>query len=214
MSGIQSDNNNLTLAKEYAEKNGDSEENVIQMIRDGVLAGRIKDNIWYVDIELSNTIDTTPDKSSASSNSRSESIDPKLSGIGGWLILPAIGLILGPIIGVIGLFAAIGMYSDVARAGYGDVYAMELIVLLGLLVFTIYAATVFFRKKINTPRIMIALYSVSLTASVLLLGIELSANAEMFAAETGKQLARDIVAAAIWIPYFRVSKRVKTTFVN
>ncbi len=141
-------------------------------------------------------------------------IDPKLSGIGGWLILPAIGLVLGPIIGVIGLIASIGLYSDVARAGYGDVYALEIIVLLGLLAFTIYAAVLFFQKKGEAPKTMILLYSISLGASAVLLGVELSSGAEMFAAETGKQLVRDIVAAAIWIPYFRVSKRVKSTFVR
>jgi hypothetical protein len=140
--------------------------------------------------------------------------DDKLKGIGGWLILPAIGLVLGPIIGVIGLFASLGMYKDVARAGYGGVYALELIVLFGLLVFTIYAAIQFFGKKRKAPKIMIILYSVSLVASLVILGIELSAGAEEFAVETGKQLVRDIVAAAIWIPYFNVSKRVKATFVN
>lgn len=143
-----------------------------------------------------------------------QDIDDKLKGIGGWLILPAIGLILGPIIGVIGLFASLGMYQDVARAGYGGVYALELIVLFGLLGFMIYAAIKFFGKKKDAPKIMIFLYSVSLVASLVLLGVELSAGAEEFAVETGKQLVRDIVAAAIWIPYFNVSKRVKATFVN
>ena len=47
------DNNNLVLAKEYAEKHGDTEDNIVQMIRDGTLAGQIKDNIWYVDVILS-----------------------------------------------------------------------------------------------------------------------------------------------------------------
>lgn len=143
-----------------------------------------------------------------------QDINDKLKGIGGWLILPAIGLVLGPIIGVIGLFVSLGMYEDVARAGYGGVYALELIVLFALLAFTIYAAIKFFGKKKDSPKIIIILYSASLVASLFLLCVELSAGAEEFAVETGKQLVRDIVAAAIWIPYFNVSKRVKATFVN
>lgn len=141
-------------------------------------------------------------------------VDEKLVGISGWLILPAIGFVLGPIIGAVVLIAGLGMYSDVARAGYGGIYTFELIVLFGLIGFLTYAATLFFRKKSNAPRVIIMLYIVSIVASGILLVVELSAGAEVFAAETGKQLVRDIIGAAIWIPYFRVSKRVKATFTH
>jgi hypothetical protein len=140
--------------------------------------------------------------------------DDKLKGIGGWLIFPAIGLILGPVIDVIALYTSIGMYNDVARAGYGGVYSLELIVIFAFLLFTIYAAIQFFNKTRNAPKVMITLLVVSIGTSLLLLGNESSAGAEVFAVETGKQLVRDIVAAAIWIPYFNISKRVKATFVN
>ncbi|MFV0439474.1 MAG: DUF2569 domain-containing protein [Desulfopila sp.] len=137
-----------------------------------------------------------------------------IQGIRGWLIFPALGLIIGPIIGAIGLVSALGMYADVARAGYGIVYMLELLVLMGLLLLTIYAALQFFRQKKSTAKVMIALYSISLATSLVLLLVELSVGPEDFVEESGKQLVRDIVAAAIWIPYFNVSKRVKATFVN
>ena len=143
-----------------------------------------------------------------------ETVDQKLVGIGGWLILPAIGFVLGPIIGVIGLIAALGMYSDVASASYGGIYTLEIIVIVGLLGFMVYAATLFFRKKTNAPGTIITLFIVSVVASGVLLVVELGAGAEVFAVETGKQLIQEIISAAIWIPYFRVSKRVKATFVN
>ncbi|MFZ1415500.1 MAG: DUF2569 domain-containing protein [Defluviicoccus sp.] len=143
-----------------------------------------------------------------------ETADQKLVGIGGWLILPAIGFVLGLLIGVVGLIDALGMYSDVARAGYGGIYKLELLMFLGMLGFTVYAATLFFLEKSNAPRTIITLLIVSLVASGVLLVIELGAGAKASALETGKQLVRDIINAAIWIPYFRVSKRVKATFVH
>jgi len=143
-----------------------------------------------------------------------EAVDEKLAGIGGWLILPAIGFVLGPVVGVVALVISLGLYPDVASAGFGEVFALELAVLAGLLGFTIYAAVLFFGKKRNAPRTIIALFVVSIVSSGILLAVEVAAGAEDFALESGKQLVRDIIGAAIWIPYFNVSKRVKATFVK
>jgi hypothetical protein len=148
------------------------------------------------------------------SESNVETADQKLVGIRGWLILPAIGFTLGLVLGVVGLIAALGLYGDVVKAGYGGIYTLEILVIFGLLGFTVYAAILFFRKKSNAPQTIITLLIVSIVASGVLLIIELGAGAEPFAVETGKQLVRDIIGAAIWIPYFRVSNRVKATFVK
>lgn len=142
------------------------------------------------------------------------SVDPKLCGIGGWLILPAIGLVLTPILSVLGLIASLALFSDVADAGHGGIYALEIVVELGLLIFLLYAAARFFGKRTNAPSVMIALMIIGIVAQGVLLVIELSAGAEVFALESGKALARGIIGGAIWIPYFRLSKRVKATFVN
>jgi hypothetical protein len=144
----------------------------------------------------------------------SSAVDPKLVGIGGWLVLPAIGFVLGPIIGVVGLIVAFALFSDIARAGYGGIYALELVEQVGFLGFLPYAATRLFGKRANAPRVFITFLLASLGASVVLLVIELGAGAEEFALETSKQLVREVISAAIWIPYFRVSKRVKATCVN
>ena len=143
-----------------------------------------------------------------------QSVNPKLVGIGGWLILPAIGFVLSPILGVVFLIVALSLYSDVAAAGYGGLYAVELLVQSGLLVFLVYAAKQFFDMKSNAPSTIIALLIVSLIYTGLLLLIELRAGAVMFAIASVKQLVRDIIVAAIWIPYSKVSKRVKATFIN
>lgn len=99
------------------------------------------------------------------SEDKKERITDKLAGIGGLLILPAMGLILAIIIGVISFFSAFSIYSDAARTGYGVVLALGIIVDLGLLVFTVYASIQFFREKRNAPNVMIALMLVYLVAS-------------------------------------------------
>jgi len=133
-------------------------------------------------------------------------VDPKFDGIGGWLFLPAIGFVLGPIVGVIGLIASLGMYSNVAKAGYGGIYTLELLATIVLLGFMLYAATLFFQKKSNAPRTIITFIIVSILLSCVLLVIELVAGAKPFAEENGIHSVRGIIGAAIWIPYFRVSK--------
>jgi len=143
-----------------------------------------------------------------------QSVDLKLVGIGGWLILPAIWFVLGPIIEVVNLIVAFEMYSDVARAGYGGIFRLEFFWSLVLLVFEIYAAILFFGKKSNAPSAIIMLIIVTLVASSVFFVNGLAAGTDVFAIETGKQLVRNIIRAAIWIPYFKVSKRVQATFVN
>lgn len=140
--------------------------------------------------------------------------DQKLVGIGGWLFLPATGLILALIGMPVSLIVSMGLASEVAKAGYRGVYALEMVVGLGMLVFFIYAATRFFVKRSNAPAVMIALYATQLVTQGILHMIESGANAEPFAAESAKALAGSVVQAAIWIPYFCASRRVKATFVN
>lgn len=132
--------------------------------------------------------------------------------IGGWLILPAIGLILGSILSVIGIFMSLGIAPDLPSR-YQGVFALNLLVETGLTAFLIYAAVRFFGKHRNAPATMIALMLTGIVANGLLIAINLGANAEPFAVEYGKALAKGIIGAAIWIPYFLVSTRVKRTFV-
>ena len=154
------------------------------------------------------------DTSSTPQDQVEQDTERQLEGIAGWLILPAIGLVLNPILASIGLFLLLRMYRDAARAGYGSVYVLEMIVGFGLLLLAVYAAIQFFGKKKGAPRTMIILISANLVASLVLLGIESSAGPEALAVESAKQLPIQIAAAVIWIPYFLVSKRVKATFVS
>lgn len=141
-------------------------------------------------------------------------VDPKLVGIGGWLILPAIGLVLGPLLGIPLLLFALTQYEAVAAAGFGGLFVLELGVQALSILMLIYAASRFFPKKSDAPMVMIMIIAAGVFLQGFLLMVELNSGAEEFAAESGKQLVRSIISAAIWIPYFNISKRVKATFVN
>jgi hypothetical protein len=151
---------------------------------------------------------------SEQTQAKAASVDPKLCGIGGWLIFPAIGLVLTPILSVLGLIASLALFSQVADAGYGGIYTLEIFVQVGLLIFVLYAAGRFFGKRANAPSTMITLFITIIVTHLVLLIIEVNAEAEAFAIESVKALARGTIGACIWIPYFRISRRVKATFVN
>jgi len=140
--------------------------------------------------------------------------DSKLAGISGWLVLPAIGLVASPIILVVGLVIGSALYSDVAATGFGGLYVVEMIIESGLVIFVIYAASRFFRKKQNAPLVIIILLVSAIAANGLVLLMELGLGAEDFIIVTGRMLLRSIISAAIWIPYFKISRRVKATFIN
>lgn len=140
-------------------------------------------------------------------------MDPKLVGIRGWLIIPAMGLV-GAVIGSVGLLIIpLVMFFD--HMPYPDSKTLVAFVLLalaiGLALFVVYAASQFFKKKRNAPSVMVAMILMSTGASILicLLAINTRDQNEMLV-----RLAMQIVAAAVWIPYFKTSKRVKATFVN
>lgn len=104
MSENSSRKENLILAKDYAEQYGDTEENIVRMIRVGTLVGEVKENVWYVNSSLSDDVRSRNNKSSVEIESQFGDIEPSLVGISGWLILPAIGFVVVPTVGVVSLF--------------------------------------------------------------------------------------------------------------
>ena len=151
-----------------------------------------------------------------------------LDGIGGWLILILLGLLVSPIrIGLVIYQTYVPLFSDGTweqlTTSSSDAYhpfwaplitfeiaSNLLIILLGLL--TLYF---FFLKSKHTPRAAIAWL---LSSFVFVVVDYFLADAIPFVAaqpadpETIKEVARSTVSAAIWVPYFLVSKRVKATF--
>lgn len=137
-------------------------------------------------------------------------------GIRGWLIVPAIGLVVGPILSVVGLIALFAMFSRFMRGDDSATLVFVLAVEIGLTLFSIYAAIRFFSKKSNAPSVIVTLLLVGIDASILeyVVLTQILRSSSEIQTRILEQLVLQVPKAAIWIPYFLVSKRVKGTFVN
>lgn len=147
-----------------------------------------------------------------------------LYGIGGWLILVAIGCVVAPIRMVVQL---VPLYSAIDYATLpptltnfiiGEISINALIVL-----WSIANLLLLLNKHRLFPRSFAALMAVSV---VFVVGDVFATRAvmealgqpmewsELFDAETSREVGRTIVAALVWIPYTLVSKRLHVTFLN
>lgn len=147
------------------------------------------------------------------------------AGIGGWLILPVIGLVVTPLGGIAHLF----QYGDLAETLPYLSRPQKLFLLfeiVGNIVVTIglpvYLLVLLFRKRAAFPGI----YTIWAIASLVFIVADLAAagivfadafgegGLELFDGETVRNIFRSVVLVAIWVPYMRMSKRVKNTFVT
>ncbi|MCX5717953.1 MAG: DUF2569 domain-containing protein [Nitrospirae bacterium] len=160
---------------------------------------------------------------------KTDNTTKKLEGIGGWLILVAIGLIFNPLRMLVSLGKDLlpafssetwAIMTTPGTEAYHPLWAPLLIFELAgnsiFIIFSIIAAIMFFRKKKIFPKMII----------IFLLSNLVFVAADYFAAkaiplianqndpESVRELARTLIGCLIWVPYFIKSKRVKTTFVK
>jgi Protein of unknown function (DUF2569) len=153
----------------------------------------------------------------------------KYEGLGGWLILVLLGLIIWPIRNIIELvplyapfmdIAAWKVLFDAASEAYNPPLAflliVEILINLMLLVANGVAVIFFFQKRSAFPKLYICILAGSAIFILLdtLLVSYLLPTADAFDQETTKEIIRSIVGAFIWISYILVSKRVEATFVH
>lgn len=159
----------------------------------------------------------------------SQTTAPPPKGIGGWLILVVIGLIVSPL--KITYFLAInhwpifrdGAWQQLTTPGTEAYHALwapllvfEIVGNLGCIALGLITLWFLVQRSRRTPRLAI----IWLTCMTVFVVIDYFA-ADLIPAiaaqpdpESTKELVRSLVNAAIWIPYFMVSKRVKATFVE
>lgn len=155
--------------------------------------------------------------------------DSSLRGIGGWLILPAISLVIRPFTLLYTFSTTANAYFNARlwenlatpgletyRPGFISLLVFELAGNTSVIALTMIAAVFFFRTKRQAPKLMIALLLAMAALHICdAIGNYWVGNADgENPAQTASDLIRVIVPAAIWVPYFLVSRRVKATFVN
>ena len=144
-------------------------------------------------------------------------IDTDLKGIGGWLIPTVIGLALGP------LFEMRGVYRDLhilygatfqaglaARPGIAVLILFEAITNAVMLLALIGLNVLFYKTKRSFPRWMttylVAAFVIAVSDHVWVMVFHPST------AWTG--VFQRLIAVLIWVPYFLNSRRVEQTFVD
>ena len=153
-----------------------------------------------------------------------EALRPALSekaGIAGWLLLPAIGLVVSPIMAVKNLIDHWSLVTDPNLAiledrfpGWATFTQTSLVITNAWLIGLVCVAVAFFRKSRHAPMLMIGM----LAANGVLVTLEWSRVVSMAGGDQrlielqSSEIARATLGAAVWIPYFLTSKRVKRTF--
>lgn len=140
--------------------------------------------------------------------------------IGGWLILVCIGITLSPIRLLYSFYENPSIVNGEAwlLMLYAKNYLSFIYVLLvniyniASLLFTILIIVLFYQRRSSIPRLISLLYAASFMGIMIdsYVALQIDPNTVV----DTKEILRSVVAAAIWIPYFNKSNRVKRTFVN
>jgi hypothetical protein len=146
-------------------------------------------------------------------------------GIGGWLILPVIGIFLTPLRAL----TLIKDYSGLTEAmpylnpAQKVFVVVEILANVGFMVVVPVVLLIFlFKRMALFPRVFIAWGLANLAFLVLdLIGAQLlfgdvlaQTGTPLFDADTIKEFGRSIFLSLVWVPYMARSRRVKNTFVN
>lgn len=153
-----------------------------------------------------------------------------LEGLGGWLVLVAINLIVAPFFTASSILSGHRAYfnQDVWEAlttpgatGYiphfSLVASVELSLYLLDLLYNIFVLILFFRRSHLFPfQMQVFIFFRLATAFVMLWSNSLIAvdAADAVSPESIRVIVQTVIAACVWIPYFRISRRVKQTFVR
>jgi hypothetical protein len=153
--------------------------------------------------------------------------EPK--GLGGWLVLVGIGVVISPIrllttlvptykpIFEDGSWEALTMVGSEAYTPYfGSLLIGEIIFNTIIVAASIYLIYLFFSKHYLFPKFYICIVAASLIFIPFDAWIvtKIFPSEPMFDPETTKEFMRSLIAGVIWVPYMLVSKRVQATFVE
>jgi len=151
------------------------------------------------------------------------------SGLGGWLTLVGLGVVLSPLrllAEVPSSFLPIfndGTYAFLTTPGTEAYHPFWSVFIWGeisfntvIFVASLYLAYLYFSKKTLFPKFYIWI-AVGSLAFILLDAVLIKVvlpNEPIFAPDTIKEVARSGIVILVWVPYMLLSKRVKATFIN
>jgi len=151
------------------------------------------------------------------------------TGIGGWLFLIAIGLIVSPLLNIKTIWDSLGLvrsvdWSHIASVSHLGVVALvlwELLVQSFMVIASVVLLYLFTLKKRTFPKLWITYIWILVLLSLVPAGFAaLMANAgapgvtTKAAAQEIAETIKVLLIAIIWTPYFLRSRRVKNTFVE
>jgi hypothetical protein len=149
-------------------------------------------------------------------------------GLGGWLILVGIGLVAGvlrllvTIVQEFGPLFRDGSLEAILTPGsgayaplVGSFVVLEIATNLCLVAAYAWLIVLFFRRARTFPVLFVWMMVIHPCVIVidLWIGSILLEQSMVIDKDTARDLVRGVVAAAIWIPYMRMSRRVRNTFV-
>jgi len=155
--------------------------------------------------------------------------EKNLEGIGGWLILVAIGIVITPIRHVILMMTT---YPEIFSTGAWEILTTqeseaynpfwapiiigEIVIGSGLMLVWLYMAYKFFTKRGSFPKwyIGIAVFSLLYVLADAVAVKLVLPDEPIFDPDTVKEVIRSVIMVVVWVPYMLVSKRVKATFVK
>ncbi|WP_058188912.1 DUF2569 domain-containing protein [Terracidiphilus gabretensis] len=145
--------------------------------------------------------------------------DRHLEGLSGWLILVGIGLVLSPVIILFRIFTVhlrvlINPHMQSYLQTHGTLHALilvEAITNVLLVLMLVWLNYLFFTKRRAFPTFMIFYF---VFQCIFIAGDHFAAVFLLAKPSSSLTLVRTFVAAAVWIPYYLRSRRVKVTFVH
>jgi hypothetical protein len=149
-------------------------------------------------------------------------------GIGGWLVLPALGLPISLFRMGRDVYQLMPSYTtnawfaltDPAGANYhplaGALLTFELVANAALIVLSVTTLVLFFRRRSSLPTVYVAFLAAAFTTLLIddLFALQVPAAAAAVTPKEWGALLRTLLFSGIWIAYFRRSERVRATFVE
>ncbi len=138
------------------------------------------------------------------------------SGIGGWLILPAIGIVVAPVQfakNILDYFPGVELLEPGTLLHTMTI--VEMLAWIGFAILATMTAVQFFTRRRSAPRLYRALLVGQLLFVLAAYWVAaILFDAPIFDVDSGFAIAMLLAACAIWIPYFLYSVRVRNTFVR